>query len=188
MKKLNYFLVLFLMVSLGIHAQEDDVPSTTTDFGLKAGYTSLSLKVSVDGESASDNVSGFYVGAFAELHISETFSLQPELYYSTYYDSGENTSVLNVPIMAKYYVDERFAIFAGPQFDYLLEKEASEGIERFGIALAAGLAFDVTDQVLIDLRYAFGLTNRLDAELPGLEQFDVKTYFNYLHIGLGYRF
>lgn len=188
MKKLNYFLVLFLMFSFGVQAQEDDAPSTTTDFGVKAGYTSLIFKVSVDGESASTNASGFYLGGFAELHISETFSLQPELNYSIYYDDGENTSVLNIPIMAKYYVDETFAIFAGPQFDYLLEKEDTEGIARFGVGLAVGLAVDITDELFIDARYAFGLTNRLEAELPGFEQFDVKSYFNYLHIGLGYRF
>lgn len=188
MKKL---LLLVMFVGLGfsnVNAQDDDTKSKTSKFGVKAGYSSFGLKVKVEGQSESESVSGFYLGVFGEFKISDKFDLQPELIYSSYSDDGESSGILHVPIMVKYNIDERFAVLFGPQLDYLLEKDDAEGLNRLGVGLAAGLEFDITDEIFLDARYSFGLVDRLKDDLPGFEIFDIKTYFNYLHVGLGYRF
>lgn len=82
---------------------------------------------------------GFHIGGLVEVPISERFSLQPEILYSSqgaeYSDSGtelgvdysykitEKLDYIQVPIMAKFYVVEGFAIEAGPQVSFLVSSE-----------------------------------------------------------------
>ena len=87
--------------------------------------------------------------------------------------------------MAKINVANKISVFAGPQFGFLLDDDA-DGIKKFGIGLGAGLAFDITDDIFIDGRYVFGLNNRL--EETNIEGVNVDAKFNYIQIGLGYRF
>jgi len=176
----NYFVIalLAILTVTTVNAQE---PS----FGLKAGFNSLSIRVSAEGVSASESASGFYLGAFGDFEVSEKFNIQPELQFISISEDGENSSFIALPIMAKYKASEKFNILVGPQLDLLLDEEA-EGIKKFGIGLGAGLAYDITEKFILDARYVLGLSNRLDdSDLGGV---DIDTKFNYLQFGLGYRF
>ena len=152
------------------------------DFGLKAGFNSLSIRASASGTSASESASGFYIAAFGQFGVSEKLELQPELQYISVSEDGANSDVLALPIMLKYNVAEKFSLLAGPQFDLLLDEDA-EGINKLGIGLGAGAAVQLTNELFIDARYVFGLSNRLDD--PTLSGVDVN--FNYVQIGLGYK-
>lgn len=189
MKKLLLSATLAVLgLTLG-NAQDNDTVTTETTFGIKAGYSTVALKVSVDGGgSATEDLSGFYFGGFAEINLSEKFDLQPELVYGTYSEDGESSGVLLVPILAKYKANDQFSLFAGPQFDYLTNEEDSEGLKRLGLGLALGAAFDITEQVILDARYSIGLTDRIDGGLDGFEEFDIETKFSYFQVGIGYRF
>jgi len=176
----NYFVIalLAILTVTTVNAQE---PS----FGLKAGFNSLSIRVSAEGVSASESASGFYLGAFGDFEVSEKINIQPELQFISISEDGENSSLIALPIMAKYKASEKFNILVGPQLDLLLDEEA-EGIKKFGIGLGAGLAYDITEKFILDARYVLGLSNRLDdSDLGGV---DIDTKFNYLQFGLGYRF
>jgi opacity protein-like surface antigen len=188
MKKLYIISAILVFGILNASAQDEPINPTKFNFGLKAGYSSVILKIKVDDISVSDDLSGFYFGIFGELSLSENFGLQPELLYSTYSQNGESSGVLQLPVLMKYLPHERLAIVAGPQFDYLLDEEDSGGLNQFGAGIALGASFDITENLIIDARYSFGLTNRIDGDLEGLEGLDVKNYFNYFFIGLGYRF
>lgn len=188
MKKTILFAVLLSFVVGNLNAQDDNNTTNQPNFGMKGGYTSITLRVSADGNSASDDVSGFYIGTFAEFNLSDKLDFQPELTYASYSEDGESTGVIFLPLLAKYKANEQFSLLAGPQLDYLVNEEDSEGLNRIGLGIAIGAAYDITEQVFIDARYSFGLSNRLDGDLPGLEEFDIKTKFNYFQIGLGYRF
>ena len=61
------------------------------------------------------------------------------------------------------------------------------GLNRLGLGLAAGLAYNMDENFIIDARYSLGLSNRT-GDIEELEGFDVKTTFNYVQFGLGYRF
>lgn len=188
MKKINLLCLVLGLWVFNLNAQDDDSTTKKATFGAKAGYSTVILKVKVDGESDSEDISGFYLGAFANFYLTEKLDLQLELLYSVYSEDGENTGVLQLPILLKYNVDERFAVLFGPQIDFLADEDDSAGLKRVGIGLGAGITFDITDKLFLDGRYSFGINDRLSASIPGFEEFDVKTYFNYLHIGLGYRF
>ncbi|WP_347926337.1 porin family protein [Pontimicrobium sp. SW4] len=179
-------LLVAAMAVLGfttVNAQDDGV--TSSQFGAKAGFNSLSIRASADGASASESVSGFYLGVFGEFEVSEKFNIQPELQFISVSEDGENSSLLALPIMVKFKAAEKLSILAGPQLDLLLDEEA-EGIKKFGVGLGAGLAYDITEKFIIDARYVLGLSNRLeDNDFGGVE---VNTTFNYVQFGLGYKF
>jgi len=104
-------------------------------YGAKAGLNLSTLTGDV-GSYDVKSKAGFHVGGFVEFKITDKFSVQPELLYSTqgakfeYFSSDEFSSTsdkrdvklgyLNVPIMAKYFVLPGFTIEAGPQIGFLL--------------------------------------------------------------------
>lgn len=188
MKKLSLLIVAVLFCAITINAQDDNSSSTKPVFGAKLGYSSITLKVIVEDESESEDISGFSLGIFGDFNLSEKFDLRGELNYSAYSEDGESTGVLQLPVLLKYNIDERFSLLAGPQVDFLMDEDDAAGLHRVGVGIALGLAFDITDELFFDARYSFGINDRLSGGLEGFEEFDIKTYFNYLHVGIGYRF
>lgn len=107
-------------------------------FGTKFGFNISNLTGDI---SDSNNKIGFHAGGFAEIELSDIFSLQPEILYSTqgskfeqnYYfpnggfnlDVNQKLSYLNIPVMTKLYLVENFYIEAGPQISFLLKAEQS---------------------------------------------------------------
>lgn len=188
MKKISILVLLFVSVLTSLNAQD-------TKFGATAGYNSLIASVKFDGISASDNVSGFYIGLFADIQTSEKFHVQPEIQYVNSRQDGESGNSLVVPIMVKYMASEQFSLLFGPQLDFILEE--SDGVKKMGVGLSAGLSYDITEKVFASVRYSLGLNNRLEddaviftdgGEDPGINASDIKTKFNFLQIGLGFRF
>ena len=92
---------------------------------------------------------GFYVGAFAELKLSDKFSFQPELVYSSqgakniYSETVASVSVhhhnhdkleyINLPLLAKYYFIKGFSVELGPQFGLLLKATNKDEITTNGV-------------------------------------------------------
>ena len=83
--------------------------------------------------------------------------------------------------MAKYYVSEKFNLQAGPQLDFVVSE--SEGLNTFGLGLAIGAGYDISEKFFISTRYAFGLTNRIEDAPSG-----ISAKFDTFQAGLGYRF
>lgn len=187
MKKTFLIAILLACFTLSSYAQDDN-DSKQSNFGIKAGYTSFIAKVKIDGASGSDNVSGFYVGLTSEIEVSDKFDFQPELLFANYSQDGESSSILFLPLLMKFNANNELGIYAGPQLDYLLNEEDAEGLNRLGLGVSIGASYDISEDVFIDTRYTFGISDRLDGDLVGFEGFDVKTRFNFFQVGLGYRF
>ncbi|MFB3389006.1 porin family protein [Flavobacterium sp. LAR06] len=181
-----------------------------TKFGVKGGVNFANL--TGDTEDASLKV-GFHVGGFAEIKVSDKFSVQPELLYSTqgakFDESGEgfdienklNLSYLNIPVMAKFYVAEKFSLEAGPQIGFLLSAKAkSEGTDE-GITLSAeedvkdsfesidfgvnfGAGYDFTENLSAGVRYNLGLSNIAKTE----DGDDFKMNNSVFSLSVGYKF
>lgn len=170
MKKLLFAFIAVFFV-MGVQAQE---------FGVKAGYTMITAKADVEGFSVSDDFSGFFVGLTSEFGISEAFAIQPEVLYA----SVEDVSFLYVPVMAKYYVTPQFSLQAGPQVNFSLDADDMEN--EFGLDIAFGLGYAITEDFFIDARYGFEITNRLSNQ--DFDGMDVEGRYNTLMIGVGYKF
>ncbi len=119
---------------------------------------------------------GFHVGAFAELGLSESFAIQPELLFSTQGASFEedgveadyNLSYLTLPVLAKVKIGEVFNIHAGPQFGLLLSSEAKFGDlevdtkdenKSVDVGVAFGIGADLPVGLTLAARYNLGLTD-----------------------------
>lgn len=104
-------------------------------YGIKTGFSSSTFTGDVAHYDVKSKA-GFHVGGFVEFKITDKFSVQPEILYSTqgaklkFYTADEFSSTsekqdfklgyLNIPIIAKYYVIKGFSIEAGPQVGFLL--------------------------------------------------------------------
>jgi opacity protein-like surface antigen len=202
MKKITLSIVAVLAFGFA-NAQE-------VKFGVKGGINLSTL--TGDIEEASSKV-GFQVGAFAEIKLTEKFSIQPELLYSAQgvktefndMDGSEenkiNLGYLNIPVMAKYYVAEKFSLEAGPQVGFLLsakndfssfdgEDSFSKNIDikdnfksiDFGVNFGAG--YDFTENLSAGLRYNLGLSNILENEAG--DNFKQKN--SVFSLSVGYKF
>lgn len=174
MKKVFFITFLSLLAFTNLNAQK-------TSFGASSGFHMLTAKASYQGVTASESASGFYLGLFAEVEVSEKFKIQPELLYASTFKDGESGNEIIIPVMGKYYVSEKFNIQAGPQFDYIIDE--SDGVYKVGLGLGLGLGLNISEKVFAVTRYSLGLTNRLQDAPSGLT-----TKFNTFQIGLGYRF
>lgn len=168
-KNLSHLILTILFISLCTIAK-----AQSTGFGVKGGLNIASLNGDVN-----DNVKSratFHAGVFVEIEISDLFSIQPELLYSSQgYKFGDVkgiNSYLNIPIMAKVYPIEGLNIEIGPQLGYLLSakekdtnnsQDAKEGYKSLDFGLTFGAGFKLADYNLIfGLRYNLGLSNILE--------------------------
>ena len=168
MKKL-FLLSIFAIFAIGsVNAQ---------NFGVKAGADFASAKAKAEGFSVSTSETGFYIGAFAEIDISESFDFQPELLYVLIEDFDQ----IHIPLMAKFSVSEEFNILAGPTLGIMLDSE--DGMSSLNYGLEAGASYDISEEFFIEARYNLGLANLIEDAPSG---YSVK--LSGLFVGLGYKF
>lgn len=185
MKKLLLGTALFLVAVVGLNAQ--------TTFGAKAG---LNL-ANVTGEEVKTKAKiGLVAGVFAEVSLGEDFRFQPELLFSSQgYKIKDlakaSLNYVSIPLMAKYYVAEGFALEAGPQIGILLSAKAKSGKEEVDMkkklkstdfGLNIGASYDVIENMFVGARYNFGLSKLAKGKRAD------KVKNSVLSVSLGYRF
>lgn len=224
MKKL--FLTVFSLIAFIASAQD-------FSFGIKAGANFAAIGKSDEplfdfdaadtfdvpelnfvSSSGGDKggLTAIYFGVYAEIPVSETFSIQPELLYSRQggtqdgslvfqegnfnYESKFNLSYLTVPIMAKFYVAKGLSLEAGPQIGFLLKSEFD--IEVNNALFASSTTEDVKDFTKSnDFAFNIGAGYQLNSGLnfnlrynigltDAYEDIDAKN--NVFQVGVGYTF
>jgi hypothetical protein len=198
MKKL---LILSIVTSLTL------VSCSTTQkarIGVKAGANFSTI----NGDETDNlkTLTAFHVGAVAEVPVSDNFSVQPELLYSSQgakyeesegYDGKFKFDYINVPIMAKFNVSNGLSLEAGPQVGFLMSakdeysstgdsgsddiKDDIKGLD-FGLNIGAGLKLD--SGINFGARYSLGLSNVNDFEGAG----DFKNQNGVIQLYVGYFF
>ena len=162
MKKTILF-TLVMIVGISLNAQ--------VSLGLKGGtsFSSIQIKESSQSmKSTSDNRTGFLLGGFATISMSDKLKLQPEFLYQGMGGSIENVIFKNeyvsIPVLLKYGITDNFYLEAGPQFSLLVSsKAADEDIKDafkssdFQVLIGASLNF--TDKIGAGVRYGMGMSN-----------------------------
>ncbi|MGO4772299.1 porin family protein [Flavobacterium sp. W22_SRS_FK3] len=120
----------------------------TAKFGIKGGMNISNWVGDTEGLDVKSKI-GFNIGGFAEIKLSDKFSIQPELLYSAqgmkvdnfevelgdgFYstDVKFNLAYLNVPVMFKYYAAEKFNLEAGPQVGFLTSAKLNVKVDGYG--------------------------------------------------------
>lgn len=169
MKKLFLFTFIAVLGFSTVKAQD-------SKFGLKAGADFASLRAKAEGENASVSETGFYVGAFAEISVSDSFIFQPEVLYV----SIEDLDFIAIPLLAKFPVSEEFNVLVGPALGIMLD--SGDGMKSLNFGLEAGIAYDISEDFFVEARYNLGLANLLDGAPSG---YSIK--LSGFFVGLGYR-
>ncbi|KAA5823649.1 PorT family protein [Algibacter amylolyticus] len=146
------------------------------NFGLKAGADFASMKFKAEGASVSTSETGFYIGAFADIDVSESFVFQP----SVMYVSIDELDQIAIPLMAKIPVSEEFSVLAGPSLGILLD--TGEGVKSLNFGVEAGAAYDISEQFFVEARYSLGLANLIE-DAPSGYSSKLSGFF----VGVGYK-
>ena len=196
-KNLMCVCLAFLALGLGeLKAQSGDKQSTDSKFkGLKfgamAGYvnsmvsTKTTIKISGTSTSTSASASGngFFIGGFAEKKLSKKLGLQLGLNYQNVSSSGTSSGSLNINLLGNYYLFKRFSAELGFNYDMALTEGA-----KSGIGVIAGVGYDITDKIFVNVRYIPTFTDRGAAIKAGVVETKTEINNSFLQVGVGYRF
>ncbi|WP_312076094.1 porin family protein [Chryseobacterium sp.] len=194
-------------------------------FGPKAGYSLSMLKAEGDGESYKfDSKSTFYAGAFVEYKFSDKFGIQGEVLYSpmggkeeesiTMSEGGMTVSatakselklgMVQIPVSAKYFPTENFAIAAGLNVGIVTSAESEYSISASGmgqnysesgtediknqvnslnLAPFIGAEYTLNNGLFFDARYNLGVSNLI--KNPEGNETLKNSFFQ---VGVGFKF
>ncbi len=167
---------------MAISTQAQDFPGTS--FGIKGG---LNLTNFTKDDKITDEKlrAGFNAGIYGRFKLTDGFSLQPEVLYSTqgnkqninFFNLGNSTvtstlGYVQVPILAVVNIVPNFNIHAGPYAGFLVTSKFntdnngntntyninSDYVNKVDYGLVGGIGIDIT-KVHIGARYLYGLQN-----------------------------
>lgn len=166
------------------NAQDKPLPKDcNTKFGIKAGVNFSNLYT--DNVDDNNMLTGFHVGGYAKIAITDVVAIQPELLYSTkgaelVYNNSLfggtakfKLGYIEVPVLLVINVTENLSLQAGGYAAYLVDaKTTNEGngntfdfednldtddYNKFDAGLVGGIGFDI-DSFGFGARYNYGLT------------------------------
>lgn len=152
-------------------------------YGVRSGLTISNLDFDEIPTMENKHRNSFYFGFFAEIGLSRTISLMPEIQFSP---EGANAEVLHLdyiqaPVLIKFRFSEKIKFGVGPQVGLKVHKE-EDGVKNFAYSGVAGLEYKISHLLFADVRYIYGLTNVFDDNL------NVSAKNTNIQIGVGYKF
>lgn len=163
-------------------------------FGAKAGANFASLNG--DDVDDVDGRTSFHVGGVVNIGVSELFSVQPEVIYSSQGasdgDVSFNLDYINVPIMADFQLAEGFSLQGGPQVGINIsskaefdgDKEDIEDIQTLDLGAGIGAQYVLPMNLFFQARYVIGLSDVFE-EIEGFKP-DAKN--SVISVSVGYFF
>jgi opacity protein-like surface antigen len=117
---------------------------------------------------------GFTLGFILQIPLNDRFSLQTE--YSYVHRNGTDNSsgidygldYLSMPLLLKYTISDKIKLYAGPQFELLINAHSVDKgenadithiVEERSIGVVGGLEFSVTSTLFLSCRYFQGFNN-----------------------------
>lgn len=149
-------------------------------FGVKGGVNFSNFT----GEDVdSDGTTGFYLGGLADISLTDEFHFQPEVMFSTEGADAASLTYLRIPLLAKYYIADSFALLAGPNlgFKVAADELVDESTKSMDFGLGIGAAYELENGFFFDARYNLGLSNISDVDEGELKNTNIQ-------LGVGFRF
>lgn len=140
--------------------------SQDINYGVHFATNVSNMDYEVDGIRPNPHRNGFVFGAFVDFGLTENLAVMTELQYSP---EGANlqyykTDYLNLPVILNYNIFGGFKIGVGPQVGLKIHKH-QDGFKNL-VFSGVGLAeYMITDEIGIDFRYIYGISNVFDDEL-----------------------
>jgi outer membrane protein OmpA-like peptidoglycan-associated protein len=184
MKKV-FLLVLCSFAIIAMDAQEI-IKKRSVSGGLLGAVNFTKFKAGGTNASNIDynTETGWSGGLWVSFPLGTHFSFEPQVMFSSYSYQTDDTepvlvrdgeiSYISVPLQLKLHAGDKFAITAGPQFDFFasLEDDVNTGVEKehikqTSIALVGGFELFPQNRVSFFGRYMHGLTNMNAVNIHG---------------------
>ncbi|HRE51955.1 MAG TPA: porin family protein [Flavitalea sp.] len=172
---------------LSVTAMAQEKPSPLLRYGVKGGVQLSTIQKGKSEAFSSVKIKpmlGFQLGGFATIGLSDQFSLQTELFFSSQgfkesmlmsFEDGDEEDIeiysmryLKLPVLLRYQIAEKFFIEAGPQFGLFvsssIEKDEWVHFKKFDLAAALGAEYILSDKLSAQFRYAHSFAKVDDIE------------------------
>lgn len=190
--KIGILSLIFL--SLGVHnlsAQENK----KVRFGIRAGINFSHINFS-RGNFSEDNVNanwqtGVAGGIIMIVPLTRNLFIQPEYLFSQRggdlkdMDTKYTIDYLSLPVFLRWELIHQVSIFAGPQFDLVIDSDKELGnvvssleheIEHRSIGVTTGVEFQLTPAFLLGGKYLHGINNIEVSHSSGILEFKHEMY------------
>ncbi len=141
-----------------------------TSYGVRGAVNISNLDFDPNATFVNQHRNGFAFAGFVDYGVSDTFSILAELQYSAEGGKAEElrADYIQLPIMARFAIGNKFTVGAGPMIS-LKTWENLDGFATFTFSGVGGVEYMITDELFIDARVHYGLTNILDEDLTTVE-------------------
>jgi len=148
-----------ILIGLFFFALSTNVQAQLVKFGVKAGVNYANQNgsnITVNSTNYdTEAITSYHAGLIAEVKVTDGFSIQPELLYSTQGATYKNAfeefknevGYLSIPLLAKIHLNKTFSLDLGPQASFLLSERNNFDVnnaETFEFAAVGGLGINIT--------------------------------------------
>ena len=150
--------------------------TTQAQIGVRAGLGSANF--SNEGRMRDyTSIIRPHLGAYYGIQATEKLTVEPGIFYSgkgfktvplgTTQEFQESLSYVDIPVLARYAVNEDFNVFAGPQAGFLLARTYTKGSDKitdtapvggYEIGGVLGVGYQLTAELNLQASYDFGIT------------------------------
>lgn len=150
------FTLLFIAVTSLSFSQE-------VSYGVRGGVNISNLDFDPDPTFSNQHRNGFVFGGFVDYGVTERFSMLVELQYSAEGAKADDlrADYIQLPIMARFGLGDKLTVGFGPMVS-LKTWEENDAFATFSFSGVGGMEYMITDELFIDARIHYGLSNILD--------------------------
>ncbi|WP_299336885.1 porin family protein [uncultured Psychroserpens sp.] len=144
--------------------------SQEVSYGVRGGLNISNLDFDPDATFTNQHRNGFAFGGFVDYGITENFSAYLEIQYSAEGGKADElrADYIQLPIMARFAIGDKFTLGVGPMASLKTWKN-QDGFSTFTFSGVGGVEYMINDELFIDARVHYGLSNILDKDLTDLE-------------------
>jgi opacity protein-like surface antigen len=162
-----------ILVAVVLFAMSHTAQAQLVKFGIKGGVNYANQNgsaITVNSKNYDTSaITSYHAGFIAEVKLTDGFSIQPELLYSTQGATYKNADIeiknelgyLAIPVVAKFSLNKTVSLDLGPQASFLLSERKNANFndsKSFEFGVAGGLTLNVTKHIFLQGRYVLGLT------------------------------
>jgi len=195
--------VLFLTVSLSISAQETKSQNKQFSAGIYSGLSFNKTKLPDSFSNRPKLSTGYLIGVYTNIRISEKFSLKPNIHFiqkGSSFDSVRlNLNYLELPVLFSYSITKTIDIEIGPSLGYKIsatsvkdgKKDEIHGVyDNIDYGMNLGVAFRLYKKFSLFGQYYYGIRSIHTASfiVPNTNSpVELKIYNRNLLLGIRYK-
>ncbi|MDN5200272.1 porin family protein [Fulvivirgaceae bacterium BMA10] len=216
MKRSINALLFILITFLANNSQAQFLENLKTGFRIGPNVSSFAGEDRASWGLGEDPklVPGFSAGVYAQHELNNGLIVESGLYLTRKgakyegmgYDISESATVdrtdrkiltgIDMPFMARYYVNEQISVFAGPQISFLVsaknkieeggskrKEDVNDSYKSVGLNFTLGAGYDFENSIHAQVNFTPGISNITKSEYEGISTFDVKDCIFWISIG-----